>query len=534
VRRAGGSALWLLAVLVAASGTLAAPPERGVPGAGERLYREGILRSGQPAKAVVAGDVPMLGRQAACVSCHRRSGMGSIEGGVVAPPVTEAALYAPVVRSPRNRPPYTDEALARAIRDGVDPAGQSLDRSMPRFDLPEADMAGLIAYLKTLSAEISPGVTKETIHFATVTAEGTDASPMLAVLNAFFEDKNRQTRNETSRAESGPFYLRSVNRAYRKWVLHPWALVGPPENWQRQLEAHYREQPVFAMVSGAGRGTWQPVHQFCERNHIPCLLPNTDLPVVASDDYYTVYFSEGVTLEARAIAAHLMKRHASGRIVEVFRDEAAGKTASEALGRALADRRDVSVTQLALREDGASAADRIAGVLAGAEVTALVAWLPRGDIMALEAAVARSHVRAVYLSSTQLGGDASALPTGLPARSFVAHPSALPSDFRQRFRIIEPWLRRRGIPITDERLLAQTYFACHVVADSLMHITADYFYRDYLLELVDHLDAAARFSIAHPSPSFGPGQRYISKGCYVLDLARGDGQGTRDTTWIVP
>ena len=35
------------------------------------------------------------------------------------------------------------------------------------------------------------------------------------------------------------------------------------------------------ITSGIGGKTWAPVHQFCERESIPCLLPNVDLPVVA-------------------------------------------------------------------------------------------------------------------------------------------------------------------------------------------------------------------------------------------------------------
>jgi hypothetical protein len=406
---------------------------------------------------------------------------------------------------------------------------------MPRFEIPEPEMAALIAYLKTLSAETSPGVTEETIHFATVTTEGTDASAMLAVLTAYFEDKNGETRGETRRAEAGPYYLRNVNRAYRKWVLHQWTLAGSLETWEHQLGAYYRAQPVFAMVSGAGGETWQPVHRFCEQHRIPCVLPNTDVPVVADSEYYTLYFSQGVTLEARTIATHLRGRQGSGRVLQVSRGGGAAATATKALRAALAQRWDLPVVELTLDGDVRGAADAVAQALAGEETIAIVAWVAPEDVTTLELALARaSDLPKVYLSSTLLRGDIGKVPAALRRRGFVAHPFSLPADFRQRFQRVEPWLRKHGIPITDARMLAQTYFACRVLADALMHVTADYFYRDYFLEFVDHLDAAARFAVAHPSPSFGPGQRYISKGCHILDLARGDGQAAPVSTWIVP
>ena len=40
--------------------------------AGRRMYLEGIRPSGEPMTAIVAGDVPVLGTQFSCESCHGR------------------------------------------------------------------------------------------------------------------------------------------------------------------------------------------------------------------------------------------------------------------------------------------------------------------------------------------------------------------------------------------------------------------------------------------------------------------------------
>jgi hypothetical protein len=40
----------------------------------------------------------------------------------------------------------------------------------------------------------------------------------------------------------------------------------------------------------------------------------------------------------------------------------------------------------------------------------------------------------------------------------------------------------------------------------------------------------ANFSASHPTLSFGPGQRFASKGCYMLP----PGAGQEDAEWIVP
>ncbi len=161
---------------------------------GERMYREGILPSGESLQATVRGDVTIPGNAFSCQNCHLRSGIGSIEGQIVTPPTNGLKLYdyyykyelilgdhsrvkkgmwdgrAPA--KPVFRPAYTDETLAAAIRLGVSPTGREFNPAMPQYELKDSDMKILIRYLKSLSAEISPGVDKDykQIRFATVIA----------------------------------------------------------------------------------------------------------------------------------------------------------------------------------------------------------------------------------------------------------------------------------------------------------------------------------------------------------------------------
>ena len=74
---------------------------------------------------------------------------------------------------------------------------------MPRYDLTDAQLDSLLFYLKTLQSNPSPGVTTREIHFATVVSGSVDSGSrdaFLDVLNAFFEQKNRETRHESDRA----------------------------------------------------------------------------------------------------------------------------------------------------------------------------------------------------------------------------------------------------------------------------------------------------------------------------------------------
>lgn len=537
----GAAALLFAALLAGVPGARAAGPEPSL--AGLRLYREGTLPSGAAVEATAAGDVTLRGVDAACASCHGRSGLGYPEGDRVPLAITAPALrasrllerrelYASRTEGPGTRPAYDDAALARALRDGRDPAGRVLDPLMPRYQLDDEAMRALAAYLATLGTTAAPGVTDDVLHLATVV--GAAVAPekrraMFAVLSAFVADKNAATRREGVRARYRALHEEWKFRAYRRWELHVWELAGPPVRWRTQLEAHEREQPVFALVSGLADGSWRPIHSFCEDRELPCVLPNTDLPEVSPPGFYTIYFSEGVALEAKVLARHLAAEGlATARIVQVHRKGAAGAAgavAARVLREALPHAR---IEDRALR--GAPSPrfwQRLSGP-AAPQVTVL--WLAGDDLDGAEALVAAGSP-ALYLSSTLAGGCPDALPRLLWPRSRCIHPYALP-DAAARERPVEAWLRAKGVEVPVDALVLDTHFAVRAFGEALEHLGQN-FSREYLIEKFEHRLAANVTPSAYPHLALGAGQRFASKGAYIVRPS--DSGGIEAVTeWIVP
>lgn len=531
----------LLLTCLAASGTPEPPRATEDPAVtlGRRIYLEGVLPSGQPVQAVVSGDVPFQGTQFSCSSCHQRSGRGSIEGKVGVPAVTGAALFAPRRRGSTWVPAYTSESLAHAIGQGVDPAGRALDPIMPRYTLSDEEMRVLIAYLEQLSSTPVPGVTETTVHFATVVGAGVSPAlqqAMLEVLEAFFADTNGHVRSYMRRTTLAPGDSRLLRQPYRKWQMHVWPLDGPESSWSDKLEAYYRDQPVFALLSGIGAG-WEPVHRFCERNGLPCILPNTDLPVVEEKDLYTVYFSKGVMLEAEAVAAHLLRQPDSApapRILQVFRPDATGTAAAMALRRSVERAGAPAPVDLALAAGQSLTPELLSERVERARADVLALWLPRSDLVGLGELSWKSKPPRIYLSSTLLGGELALVPEGLRAASHVAHPFNLDQDMRANLPREEAWLKARNIPTTHRRVVAQTFFACTLTSEAFMEMRGDC-HRDYLLEMIDHHTDFVPRSSVYPRLTFGPGQRFLAKGCYVVEPDDGQGLGPASRSqWLLP
>ena len=520
------------------------------PVAGEAIYLRGMLSSGAPLEATRGdGSAQTQGAAAACVKCHRRSGLGMKEGPVLIPPITGQFLFhslhaksdetqLPYVENARaNREGYTDATLARVIREGIDSDGKTLGYLMPRYHLSDADMTALIVYLRSLERSTIPGVTDKVLHFATIITP--DADPvkrrgMLDVMEHYFADKNTFPfpPSPPMRSSGHTLYSKSMYMAQRHWQLHVWQLTGPAATWGKQLERDFAAEPVMAAVSGLGGSNWAPAHQFCERAHLPCLFPNAEVPVVADQDFYTLYFSRGVLLEADLIADRI-RAPGDGQpprsVLQVYRAGDSGEAAARVLAAALKPQGIAVRSQVLAAGSGVS---HLGEALHGGTADTLVLWLRPADIAALGEPPATTGT--VYVSGLMGGQEHTPLPAGWRGRSLIAYPFDLPDRSRVRVNLPLEWFTIRHIPLVAEQVQLDTYLACGILAESIGHM-ADIFIPEYIVERAEAMLERRLMTGAYPRLTLSEGERFASKGGYLVRFA--DSAGTQmvaDRDWTVP
>jgi hypothetical protein len=516
---------------------------------GAAIYLNGVLGSGQPLVGAREEAESLTGTQAACVNCHRHSGLGSQEGRSVIPPITGQFLFHPTVGSPEEvelpyvpgarseRKPYTDAALARAIREGVDSEGRTMISLMPRYALGDADLSALITHLRSLDRRRVPGVSDTELHFATIITP--DADPvkrrgMLDVLDHFFQDRNNTQRLPSSQnmIPSGKtLYVKNMFKVTRRWVLHVWELTGPESTWTAQLEQKFAARPVFAVLSGLGGGNWNAVQAFCEHATVPCLFPNVELPPAdAERNFYSIYFSRGVRLEADLIGQHLMHtgvEPAVGRVRQVYRQGDVGEAAAAALAATIRSS-GFHVTNHAIPA-GAPASAVAAAVRDVPASETLVLWLRPRDLAALPG----SPGAPVYLSDLMGDIDANPLPPLWRSQAHIAYPFDLPEQRRVRVDYALGWFRIRGIPLVAAQVQADTYLACGLASETLKHMV-DTFVPDYLIERLEDTAEHRIVTGYYPRLTLGPHQRFGSKGGYLVHFDERDARPRPDGPWITP
>ncbi len=510
---------------------------------GERMYREGILPSGKPMQAVVKGDTPVTGTAFTCASCHLRSGLGSFEGGVATPPTNGRNLFKPrnmiymgveVTSAPPVRPAYTDESLARVLRTGIDPSGRILDEAMPRYALRNEDMALLITYLKSLSSQFSPGVSETTVRFATVITDDVsaeDRAAMLAPLQQYMRSADNRADDDKTHAEqdrTGESAALPHETGYKRPLLSRWLLKGPPDTWRGQLEDYYRNEPVFALLGGITKGTWQPIHEFSEDNHMPCILPVTDFPVISETDWYTLYFSKGLYQEGESAARYLDGQGTSHSLVQIVRESQEGLALSAGFLKTWEDLGHKAPVTLTLKREETLTRDAVQHLLRAEKPDVLIVWDGPGFLPALQALpIGENRPAMVFVSLSYLGQGVRTIDDALRDVVYLTYPYRLPHD-RARSAVELPFTEN-GTVQQDQLIIAKKmYTAIKVLSQALIDMKGQY-YRDNLLDVFGmSRDAMGMGAKAEDETyplyerlSFGPGQRYASKGCFIVQLTQG-------------
>lgn len=542
---------------------------------GQRIYREGILPSGAPLTGTRFDSAVVSGAQAACVNCHRPSGMGGVEGDIPVSPINSRFLFAALddkamaTMDPRFgkkmnlwHPPYTDETLAGAIRHGTTNSGREMSLMMPRYTLDGQEMSALNAYLRQLSAQWSPGVSADKIRFATIVTPGVEPARrkvMLDMIRTAFNQKNSSTlpgrRHMISPAEM-------ILRTERTWDLDIWELQGKPETWNGQLEAFYRRQPVFAVISGLSDDTWEPVQQFCEHEQVPCWFPSVDLPPTAAQPFYPIYFSRGVALDAEVLAKYLREdgKARPRRVVQIFRDNEVGQGAARALAQALAGS-GIALENRILHQEEDTPGQALGDLKEGDSV---MFWLRPADIAAL-ASVTPPKGAAFFFSGRLAGDEQKRFAPDWKSVAQLVYPYELPEKREVNLRYFHAWLKRSNLPLVDEPLQSEIFFAVNFLTDTVAEMLHN-LYRDYLLERAENMISKREAGKAeeetrdrvmlrptvnmpmkpgtlevvgkresttvYPRLTLGPGQRFASKGGYIARFSA-DGKLVAESGWII-
>jgi mono/diheme cytochrome c family protein len=551
---------------------------------GRAIYLDGKLSNGQPLVTKRPGGITVRGSQAACVTCHRRSGLGGVEGNESIPPITGRTLFGggdPVIVQIDKRfnqslsapKQYDDKAFAAAIRKGEHVSGRKLSALMPRYELSDEQLQAVAAYLRTLSATWSPGAGANEIHLATVIAPGVSAERRTAFIDTLNAMVNQHNVNVVSgkRQRISPVERRMHNR--RKWAVDIWELTGPSSTWAEQLKTRHQQNPVFAIVSGLANDEWQPVQDFCENNKVACWFPSVDLvPNEADKGVYSLYFSGGIQLDAEVIAQHLLtSTKKPEKIVQIV---GANPTARAAAGTAHNLLTQAGIKVQDIEWDQSSSSQLVNPLKSLESHDTLIVWLNNSELKAFANGVSAPS-SSVFLSATLVGEFEPTWPADWNKNAWLVQRLEMPQMRAANLSRFKDWIKYRKLTMVDEKMQSEVFFAVNsfswLVSSMLNNLHTDYLIdrAEDMLSMRDAMQVQEEVQAlmmggggnkpqatgastdihkadmkllmkrestsAYPRLSLGIGQRFASKGAYIRKIVtpKSDSDGS-NAKWIVP
>jgi hypothetical protein len=125
------------------------------------------------------------------------------------------------------------------------------------------------------------------------------------------------------------------------------------------------------------------------------------------------------------------------------------------------------------------------------------------------------------------------LPDPWLSKLRMVHPFVLPADRERRLARVNAWLHAKSMPPADARTQANAFFAATIVGDAMSHI-GESFSRDYLIERIEQMAETSLSPSIYPRLSLGPGQRFASRGGYILGFPQGAATPVPVSDWLIP
>lgn len=492
---------------------------------GKQVYTLTTSPSGGEITAFLRiSSVEAPGEAMPCVNCHGTDGLGRPEGDIVPGNITWKELTKPYrvrLSVGRERPPYSEETVARAITEGVDPAGNKLAPTMPVYTMPREDLDALIAYLRILGAELEIGVTDGAIRLATVLPMrgrfAETGKAMESMIKAYLADVNGK----------GGLYSRQVELDVLDYGESGASALAA-------VKGILERNATFALVAPFLAGADQEIADLANSAGIPIVGPQTQFPLSAAQLNRSVfYLFPGLREEAIAFLKFVggPGKQNEGRLAAVSPADVLPKTVLEGVLEAARKEGLQPVPAVSYRS-GTPEASRLGPDLKAAGVRVVLFHGSPEDLTAfVDGVVAADWHPEVLLWGAPVNMSVFNAAARLDRGLFLTYP-VLPSDQTPAgSQEISRLMDVHGLPKGPFRAQLVAFCASKILVEALKTVGRQLTREGLIIALERFYDFETGLT---PKITYGPNRRIGALGAYVLkvDAARKD--LTPVSGWIVP
>jgi ABC-type branched-subunit amino acid transport system substrate-binding protein len=470
---------------------------------GREIYLHGKSPSGADITALVGqGRVAAPATALPCAGCHGPDGLGRPEGGVVPSNITWGHLtkpYGTLSAFGQRRPAYATDTLARAIRAGIDSAGNPLDVSMPRYRMRAEDLEDLLAYLKRLETYLDPGLSDERIILGTILPGPgplhSVGQAMRAVVEGYLDDLNAR----------GGIYGRKLELDAREAKGSAAVLE----------EAGKLSKRAFALVSVFTVGADDGYVEFLEEERLPTIGPFTPFNRDESSlRRFTFHLFGGLPVQARVLVEHAARklRGQKPSTAVIYPGEPQWAEIAQAVEKQAAAHG--WRTPLPIRYAPGQTTAELARRLQAGGIEAMFFFGNPWELVSLTREAERlGWTPYLFLPGTLAGKEIFELPAVFRDRIFLAY-ATIPSDHTPA-GAMEFSALRRGHALTERHPLAQisAYAATKLLVEALKRAGRGLSREKLVAALERMYDYETGLT---PKLTYGPNRRIGAMGAHMI------------------
>src|SRR5271166_5566920 len=484
---------------------------------GKQIYLYGTGCNGVAIEALAGeGSVIVPAAVLRCVNCHGPDGRGKPEGGIYPSNVRWRELSKPypiTTGSGRERPPYNESLVIRAITMGIDSGGTRLNTAMPKYVLTREQADDLVAYLKTLENVLDPGIADQSIKIGVILPPEETFGGMHRALRETLQAAFQKVNDE------GGLYGRRILCAFNTAPQ-----FARSESFEKFLQL---EQP-FALVESFIAGNESEINSCIAQNSVPLigaisLFPGVDAPA----NRYVFYLLSGIQEQSEALLRFAAndRRIGAARSVVIYSEEGGIHAAIDGItkrAKTVGWEQPWSVNVKELQD--------WSSLLRDGKIDA-VFWLTSSEKLGefFAAAIATQVFPLVLAPSAFVGPEIYQAPSQFSGRLFLSFP-ILPTDqtkegetesleLARAGRFSEGNLAERLVALSAAKLLI------YGLQKAGREVTRD--------KVIETLEKLYHFDTGQTPPlTFSPNRRVGALGAHIIGIDLEKKQLLLPSTWI--
>ena len=254
--------------------------------------------------------------------------------------------------------------------------------------------------------------------------------------------------------------------------------------------------------------------------------------MVSDTDWYTQYFSKGYYQEGQAAARYLHGLEdpkPARKVLQIIENSLEGKALAQGFRDTWAELGQAAMPEILLPEGKPLALATLADLLAREKPSTVLLWTGASAFPALTA-LTRGATGA-FMSARLLGSQLTSLPELVRTQVWITYPYRDPKLEPKYSLYADTLLGGLMQRHPETRISTRTYALIQILRQALMDMDR-HFYRDNLLDRI----GMQRDQILpdYLRLSFGPGQRYASKGCFIMQVGPGPSPVLlRKSEWVI-